>query len=203
MLARPRSPYPYHTRLKRPGVRPSSPALTSDGIIDYSRMVEVERRPSYVSEFAWSCVSDKANIEHSGPSTGTTIGPIPRTHRGTITHGIGLTTLTLLGPCLETVTHLCRRDMEVLLLDLIRHGLITAAASQRATPQIKVVVSLVSHPLFRCTGLLPNLLYVSLPSRARGPFITTIVRIFRTIQCLSHVSRYLQCRGRFPVRTDQ
>lgn len=47
MLARPRSPYPYHTRLKRPGVRPSSPALTSDGIIDYSRMVEVERRPSY------------------------------------------------------------------------------------------------------------------------------------------------------------
>lgn len=45
--ARPRSPYPYHTRLKRPGVRPISPALTSDGIIDYSRMVEIDR-PSYV-----------------------------------------------------------------------------------------------------------------------------------------------------------
>lgn len=48
--ARPRSPYPYHTRLKRPGVRPSSPALTSDGSIDYSRMVEIDR-PSYVSYF--------------------------------------------------------------------------------------------------------------------------------------------------------
>jgi hypothetical protein len=49
VLARPRSPYPYHTRLKRPGVRPSSPALTMDGNIDYSRMVEVDR-PSYVSD---------------------------------------------------------------------------------------------------------------------------------------------------------
>lgn len=47
-LPRPRSPYPYHTRLKRPGVRPSSPALTLDGSIDYSRMVEIDR-PSYVS----------------------------------------------------------------------------------------------------------------------------------------------------------
>jgi len=49
VLARPRSPYPYHTRLKRPGVRPSSPAMTMDGNIDYSRMVEVDR-PSYVSK---------------------------------------------------------------------------------------------------------------------------------------------------------
>lgn len=48
VLARPRSPYPYHTRLKRPGVRPSSPAVTLNGSIDYSRMVEIER-PSYVS----------------------------------------------------------------------------------------------------------------------------------------------------------
>lgn len=46
VMARPRSPYPYHTRLKRPGVRPISPALTSDGIVDYSRMVEIDR-PSY------------------------------------------------------------------------------------------------------------------------------------------------------------
>ncbi|KAB5580646.1 hypothetical protein GE09DRAFT_446731 [Coniochaeta sp. 2T2.1] len=46
VLARPRSPYPYHTRLKRPGVRPSSPALTMDGSIDYTRMVEIDR-PSY------------------------------------------------------------------------------------------------------------------------------------------------------------
>lgn len=51
-LARPRSPYSYHTRLKRPGVRPISPALTSDGIIDYSRMVEIDR-PSYVGYFCW------------------------------------------------------------------------------------------------------------------------------------------------------
>jgi hypothetical protein len=48
LMPRPRSPYPYHTRLKRPGIRPSSPALTQDGTIDYSQMVEVNR-PSYVS----------------------------------------------------------------------------------------------------------------------------------------------------------
>jgi hypothetical protein len=53
ILARPRSPYPYHTRLKRPGIRPSSPALTSDGSIDYSRMVEIDR-PSYVSYSLWN-----------------------------------------------------------------------------------------------------------------------------------------------------
>lgn len=47
-LQRPRSPFPYPTRLKRPGVRPSSPALTEDGGIDYSRMVEIDR-VSYVS----------------------------------------------------------------------------------------------------------------------------------------------------------
>ncbi|KAL7927623.1 hypothetical protein ACQKWADRAFT_9044 [Trichoderma austrokoningii] len=40
---RPRSPFPYPTRLKRPGVRPASPALRENGDIDYSRMVELER----------------------------------------------------------------------------------------------------------------------------------------------------------------
>lgn len=40
---RPRSPFPYPTRLKRPGVRPASPALRDNGDIDYSRMVELER----------------------------------------------------------------------------------------------------------------------------------------------------------------
>lgn len=40
---RPRSPYPYPTRLARPGVRPSSPALTENGLVDYSRMVEINR----------------------------------------------------------------------------------------------------------------------------------------------------------------
>lgn len=40
-----RSPFPYPTRLKRAGVRPSSPALTENGGIDYSRMVELDRAP--------------------------------------------------------------------------------------------------------------------------------------------------------------
>ncbi|KAK3383780.1 hypothetical protein B0T24DRAFT_654269 [Lasiosphaeria ovina] len=38
LLQRPRSPFPYPTRLKRPGVRPSSPAVTENGGVDYSRM---------------------------------------------------------------------------------------------------------------------------------------------------------------------
>ena len=42
-LQRPRSPFPYPTRLKRPGVRPVSPALTDAGVVDYSRMVEIDR----------------------------------------------------------------------------------------------------------------------------------------------------------------
>lgn len=42
---RPRSPYPYPTRLPRPGIRPSSPALTENGLVDYSRMVEINRIP--------------------------------------------------------------------------------------------------------------------------------------------------------------
>ncbi|RFU76101.1 hypothetical protein TARUN_6130 [Trichoderma arundinaceum] len=42
-LQRPRSPFPYPTRLKRPGVRPASPALRENGDIDYSRMVELDR----------------------------------------------------------------------------------------------------------------------------------------------------------------
>lgn len=42
-VQRPRSPYPYPTRLKRPGVHPSSPAMTENGRIDYSRMVQIDR----------------------------------------------------------------------------------------------------------------------------------------------------------------
>ncbi|KAF5020626.1 hypothetical protein F66182_7333 [Fusarium sp. NRRL 66182] len=42
-LQRPRSPFPYPTRLKRPGVRPSSPAMSDNGFIDYSTMVEIDR----------------------------------------------------------------------------------------------------------------------------------------------------------------
>ncbi|KAI2618900.1 hypothetical protein GGR54DRAFT_148415 [Hypoxylon sp. NC1633] len=58
-LQRPRSPFPYPTRLKRPGIRPASPALTENGRVDYSRMVEIDRisyrtihgpfKPSYPS----------------------------------------------------------------------------------------------------------------------------------------------------------
>ncbi|KAF5562399.1 hypothetical protein FPHYL_5701 [Fusarium phyllophilum] len=40
---RPRSPFPYPTRLRRPGVRPSSPAVTDNGLIDHRRMVEIDR----------------------------------------------------------------------------------------------------------------------------------------------------------------
>lgn len=42
-LQRPRSPFPYPTRLKRLGVRPASPALAENGGIDYSRMVVLDR----------------------------------------------------------------------------------------------------------------------------------------------------------------
>lgn len=48
LVQRPRSPFAYPTRLKRPGFRPSSPALTDGGVIDYSRRAEIERAP-YVS----------------------------------------------------------------------------------------------------------------------------------------------------------
>lgn len=44
-VQRPRSPFAYPTRLKRPGFRPSSPALTDGGLIDYSRRAEIERLP--------------------------------------------------------------------------------------------------------------------------------------------------------------
>lgn len=42
---RPRSPFPYPSRLKRPGFRPSSPALTDGGAVDYSRRAEIDREP--------------------------------------------------------------------------------------------------------------------------------------------------------------
>lgn len=48
LVQRPRSPFAYPARLKRPGFRPSSPALTDGGGIDYSRRAEIDRIP-YVS----------------------------------------------------------------------------------------------------------------------------------------------------------
>lgn len=44
-VQRPRSPFAYPARLKRPGFRPSSPALADGGIVDYSRRAEIERLP--------------------------------------------------------------------------------------------------------------------------------------------------------------
>lgn len=43
LIQRPRSPFAYPARLKRPGFRPSSPALTDDGSVDYSRRAEIDR----------------------------------------------------------------------------------------------------------------------------------------------------------------
>lgn len=43
-LQRPRSPFAYPARLRRPGFRPSSPALTDGGIVDYSRRAEIDRK---------------------------------------------------------------------------------------------------------------------------------------------------------------
>lgn len=43
LLQRPRSPFAYPTRLRRPGFRPSSPALTDGGVVDYSRRAEIDR----------------------------------------------------------------------------------------------------------------------------------------------------------------
>ncbi|KFY79579.1 hypothetical protein V499_01451 [Pseudogymnoascus sp. VKM F-103] len=42
---RPRSSFQYPARLKRPGFRPSSPALTDGGAVDYRRRVEIQREP--------------------------------------------------------------------------------------------------------------------------------------------------------------
>lgn len=55
LLQRPRSPFAYPARLKRPGFRPSSPALTDDGSVDYSRRAEIDRA-SEVCIFQKSCI---------------------------------------------------------------------------------------------------------------------------------------------------
>ena len=43
LVQRPRSPFAYPTRLRRPGFRPSSPALTDGGGVDYRRRAEIDR----------------------------------------------------------------------------------------------------------------------------------------------------------------
>jgi hypothetical protein len=67
LVQRPRSPFAYPTRLKRPGFRPSSPAFTDGGVIDYSRRAEIDRSP-YVSilnqelPFCWVSNGGKGNL---------------------------------------------------------------------------------------------------------------------------------------------
>lgn len=55
-VQRPRSPFAYPTRLKRPGFRPSSPALTDGGIVDYSRRAEIERIPQVSLVISSDCM---------------------------------------------------------------------------------------------------------------------------------------------------
>lgn len=71
-LQRPRSPYPYPTRLKRPGFRPASPAMTDNGGVDYSKMVELDR-VSYVCAIETSALfRTGTNLLPSGPAMGPT-----------------------------------------------------------------------------------------------------------------------------------
>jgi len=56
-LQHPHPPFPYPARLKRHGVRPSSPAVTDDGLIDYKRMVEIDRS-GHVSIFIYMSLMD-------------------------------------------------------------------------------------------------------------------------------------------------
>ncbi|KAF6838449.1 hypothetical protein CMUS01_04629 [Colletotrichum musicola] len=103
-LQRPRSPFPYPTRLKRPGIRPSSPALTENGHVDYSRMVEIDRishrtvhgsyKPAYAigqrlappPSFRSGDVHSMPALPH--PSSMTSIGPAVRNqgHWASSTH---------------------------------------------------------------------------------------------------------------------
>ncbi|ROV99974.1 hypothetical protein VMCG_06270 [Cytospora schulzeri] len=70
---RPRSPYPYPTRLPRHGIRPSSPALTENGDIDYRKMVAINR----VSHDDASSLQDLVPIQDDKKSVAT----LPETRR--------------------------------------------------------------------------------------------------------------------------
>lgn len=67
-IQRPRSPYPYPTRLPRHGIRPASPALTESGDVDYSRMVEIDRI-SYVSCVVPARCSERPSTDHTQQRT--------------------------------------------------------------------------------------------------------------------------------------
>ncbi|KAI1120922.1 hypothetical protein F5Y10DRAFT_289134 [Nemania abortiva] len=89
-LQRPRSPFPYPTRLKRPGVRPASPAITESGQIDYSRMVEIDRVSYRTVHDHFKCAYSpmprrphplglRADVNRSNPSLAPP-GPPPNFH---------------------------------------------------------------------------------------------------------------------------
>ncbi|KFY93702.1 hypothetical protein V500_03583 [Pseudogymnoascus sp. VKM F-4518 (FW-2643)] len=68
---RPRSSFQYPARLRRPGFRPSSPALTDGGAIDYSRRVEIQRETSSPNcqNVSLRPLSLRSDVNRSTPTT--------------------------------------------------------------------------------------------------------------------------------------
>ncbi|OBT41799.1 hypothetical protein VE00_08282 [Pseudogymnoascus sp. WSF 3629] len=68
---RPRPSFQYPTRLKRPGFRPSSPALTDGGAVDYSRRVEIQREPGSPNcqNVSLRPLSLRSDVNRSTPTT--------------------------------------------------------------------------------------------------------------------------------------
>ncbi|OBT72262.1 hypothetical protein VF21_08179 [Pseudogymnoascus sp. 05NY08] len=68
---RSRSSFQYPARLKRPGFRPSSPALTDGGAVDYSRRVEIQREPGSPNcqNVSLRPLSLRSDVNRSTPTT--------------------------------------------------------------------------------------------------------------------------------------
>ncbi|KFY29844.1 hypothetical protein V494_08434 [Pseudogymnoascus sp. VKM F-4513 (FW-928)] len=79
---RPRSSFQYPARLKRPGFRPSSPALTDGGAVDYSRRVEIQRETSSPNcqNVSLRPLSLRSDVNRSTP-TGSGKGPSPQSFK--------------------------------------------------------------------------------------------------------------------------
>ncbi|ESZ99564.1 hypothetical protein SBOR_0037 [Sclerotinia borealis F-4128] len=102
LVQRPRSPFAYPTRLRRPGFRPSSPALTDGGGVDYSRRAEIDRIPygavrnvsSPASLYAQKRVppplSLRPEANRSTPSLLSQPSPKRRTPSPNLRHGNGI-----------------------------------------------------------------------------------------------------------------
>lgn len=78
-LQRPRSPFAYPARLKRPGFRPSSPALTDGGMVDYSRRAEIDRSLSVGAYFP-----RKIALDNTDPSCRGLVTALHRLHLFTL-----------------------------------------------------------------------------------------------------------------------